>query len=105
MRAKAHGRRLEQENVRDNSRHQNQEDGCNSYKAVVKLTFAKGAKLEDPSGLFNASREGSSRRAIDLQEGDTIDATALKASIKEAVSLNTKKGAIVFGSKPGESAC
>jgi len=63
-----------------------------TYKAVVKLTFAKGAKLEDPSGLFNASLEGNTRRAIDLHEGDTIDATALKALIRAAVALNTSSG-------------
>ncbi|WP_287882793.1 MULTISPECIES: DUF1801 domain-containing protein [Paracoccus] len=53
-----------------------------TYKQVVKMTFAKGAALEDPSGLFNASLEGSTRRAIDLREGDRIDAEALKALIR-----------------------
>jgi hypothetical protein len=60
-----------------------------TYKQVVKLTFAKGASLEDPSGLFNASLEGNTRRAIDLHEGDTLDENALKALILAAVALNT----------------
>jgi len=60
-----------------------------TYKQVVKLTFAKGASLEDPSGLFNASLEGNTRRAIDLHEGDTLDERALKALILAAVALNT----------------
>jgi hypothetical protein len=60
-----------------------------TYKAVVKLTFAKGASLEDPSRLFNASLEGNVRRAIDIHEGDKIDAKALKALIRAAVALNT----------------
>jgi len=59
-----------------------------TYKAVVKLTFAKGAALEDSSGLFNASLEGNTRRAIDLHEGDEIDAGAFKALIRAAVALN-----------------
>ncbi|HKZ04666.1 MAG TPA: DUF1801 domain-containing protein [Methylomirabilota bacterium] len=59
-----------------------------TYKNVVKLTFPKGAALADPSGLFNASLEGNTRRAIDLHEGDTIDAQALKALIRAAVTLN-----------------
>jgi hypothetical protein len=60
-----------------------------TYKSVVKMTFAKGASLEDPSGLFNSSLEGNTRRAIDFHEGDKIDATALKALIRAAVALNT----------------
>ena len=60
-----------------------------TYKNAVKMTFAKGASLEDPSGLFNASLEGNTRRAIDLHEGDTIDERALKALIRAAVALNT----------------
>jgi hypothetical protein len=60
-----------------------------TYKAIVKLTFAKGAALKDPSGLFNASLEGNVRRAIDIHEGDTIDDKALKALIRAAVALNT----------------
>lgn len=58
------------------------------YKSVVKLTFAKGASLPDPSGLFNSSLEGNVRRAIDIREGETIDARALKALIRAAVALN-----------------
>ena len=60
-----------------------------TYKGVVKLTFAKGAALEDPSGLFNSSLEGNTRRAIDIHEGDKIDEKALKALIRAAVTLNT----------------
>jgi hypothetical protein len=60
-----------------------------TYKNVVKMTFAKGAALEDPSGLFNSSLEGNTRRAIDFHEGDTIDQKALKALIRAAVALNT----------------
>ena len=60
-----------------------------TYKAVVKLTFAKGAALADPSGLFNSSLDGNVRRAIDIHEGDKIDEKALKALIRAAVALNT----------------
>jgi hypothetical protein len=60
-----------------------------TYKDKVKVTFAKGAALADPSGLFNASLDGNTRRAIDLHEGDKIDETALKALIRAAVLLNT----------------
>jgi hypothetical protein len=60
-----------------------------TYKNVVKMTFAKGASLEDPSGLFNSSLEGNTRRAIDLHEGDRINEQALKALILAAVALNT----------------
>jgi hypothetical protein len=60
-----------------------------TYKNVVKLTFARGAALEDPSRLFNASLQGNTRRAIDLHEGDEIDEEALKALIRAAVALNT----------------
>ncbi|HEX8044422.1 DUF1801 domain-containing protein [Rhizobium sp.] len=59
-----------------------------TYKTVVKMTFAKGASLEDPSGLFNASLEGNTRRAIDFEEGARIDEGALKALIRAAVALN-----------------
>jgi hypothetical protein len=59
-----------------------------TYKKVVKMTFAKGASLEDPSGLFNSSLDGNVRRAIDLHEGEKINATALKALIRAAVALN-----------------
>ncbi len=62
-----------------------------TYKSVVKLTFAKGASLEDPSGLFNASLEGNTRRAIDLHEGDNLDADAFKALVRAAVALNRSK--------------
>jgi hypothetical protein len=62
-----------------------------TYKAVVKLTFAKGAALKDPSRLFNSSLEGNVRRAIDIHEGDKIDEKALKALIRAAVALNTSK--------------
>ncbi|MBY3166471.1 DUF1801 domain-containing protein [Rhizobium laguerreae] len=64
-----------------------------TYKSVVKLTFAKGASLEDPSGLFNSSLDGNTRRAIDFREGDEIDEEALKALIRGAVALNTSKRA------------
>ena len=60
-----------------------------TYKAAVKMTFAKGASLEDPSGLFNSSLEGNTRRAIDFREGETIDEAAFKALIRAAVALNT----------------
>jgi hypothetical protein len=60
-----------------------------TYKSVVKMTFAKGASLEDPSGLFNSSLEGNTRRAIDFHEGDKIDEKALKALVRAAVTLNT----------------
>ena len=64
-----------------------------TYKAVVKLTFAKGAALPDPAGLFNSSLPGTTRRAIDLAEGGTVDATALAALVQAAVALNlTPKG-------------
>src|SRR5881275_386581 len=62
-----------------------------SYKSVVKLTFAKGASLKDPSGLFNSSLEGNVRRAIDFHEGDKIDEGALKTLIRAAVALNMER--------------
>jgi hypothetical protein len=62
-----------------------------TYKNVVKMTFAKGASLEDPSGLFNSSLEGNTRRAIDFHEGEKIDEKALKALIRAAVALNTSR--------------
>ena len=62
-----------------------------SYKSVVKLTFASGAALADPSGLFNSSLDGKVRRAIDLHEGDEIDEAAFKALIRAAAALNAKK--------------
>ncbi|TCL72663.1 DUF1801 domain-containing protein [Rhizobium sp. BK251] len=64
-----------------------------TYKTAVKMTFAKGASLEDPSGLFNSSLEGNTRRAIDFHEGDKIDEAALKALIRAAVALNTSSAA------------
>ena len=60
-----------------------------TYKSVVKMTFAKGASLEDPSGLFNSSLEGNTRRAIDIHEGEEIDEEALKGLIRAAAALNT----------------
>jgi len=62
-----------------------------TYKAAVKLTFAKGASLKDPSGLFNSSLEGNVRRAIDFREGGKIDAKALKALVREAIAANKAK--------------
>lgn len=62
-----------------------------SYKDKVKLTFLKGAALADPAGLFNASLEGNARRAIDIGEGQELDATAFKALIRAAIALNTAK--------------
>jgi hypothetical protein len=58
------------------------------YKGYVKLTFARGAALEDPAGVFNASLDGGTRRAIDIREGDTVDAEAFRALVREAVALN-----------------
>lgn len=62
-----------------------------TYKAAVKLTFARGAALPDPAGLFNASLDGNVRRAIDIHEGDTLDEAALKALLREAAALNGAK--------------
>ena len=59
-----------------------------SYRSIVKLTFAKGASLEDPTGLFNASLDGNVRRAIDIHEGETVDGTAFKALIRAAIAFN-----------------
>jgi hypothetical protein len=70
-----------------------------TYKSVVKLTFAKGASLEDPAGLFNSSLEGNTRRAIDFHEGDEIDEKALKALVRAAVALNTSSGGRRAGKK------
>jgi len=64
-----------------------------TYNSVVKMTFAKGASLDDPSGLFNSSLEGNVRRAIDFREGDKIEARALKALVRAAVKLNAAKSA------------
>jgi hypothetical protein len=71
-----------------------------TYKSAVKLTFAKGASLEDPSGLFNSSLDGNTRRAIDFHEGDKVDAKALKALIRAAVALNRSSA----GSRSGTRA-
>ena len=60
-----------------------------TYENVVKMTFARGASLDDPSGLFNSSLEGNTRRAIDFHEGDPIDEKALEALVRSAVALNT----------------
>ena len=70
-----------------------------TYKNVVKMTFAKGASLEDPSGLFNSSLEGNTRRAIDFHDGDKIDEKALKALIRAAVALNTSSAALRRGTR------
>ncbi len=64
-----------------------------TYKSVVKLTFAKGAALEDPAGLFNSSLDGNVRRAIDIREGEEINAAALKSLVRAAVALNAKSKA------------
>ncbi len=64
-----------------------------SYQAVVKLTFAKGASLDDPTGLFNASLEGNTRRAIDIREGEKVDPTAFKALVRAAADLNAVRKA------------
>src|ERR1700734_265543 len=64
-----------------------------SYKAVVKLTFAKGASLKDPSKLFNSSLDGNTRRAIDIHEGEEVDAAKFKALIRAAIALNTSTAA------------
>jgi len=63
-----------------------------SYKNAVKMTFAKGASLADPKQLFNSSLDGGTRRAIDFHEGDVVDGPALKALIREAITLNQSKG-------------
>ena len=64
-----------------------------TYKNAVKVTFAKGAALQDPSGMFNASLDGNTRRAIDFHEGDTVDDEALKALIRDAVAHNVSEKA------------
>jgi len=63
-----------------------------TYKNVVKLTFPKGARLQDPAGLFNSGLAGNARRAIDLREGETLDAPAFRALIKDAAALNASRG-------------
>jgi hypothetical protein len=71
-----------------------------SYKQVVKLTFAKGAFLKDPAGLFNSSLEGNLRRAIDIHEGEVIDEGAFKALVREAIALNSSKKPKATKAKP-----
>src|SRR5882672_6988144 len=72
-----------------------------SYKNVVKLTFAKGASLEDPSGLFNSSLEGNTRRAIDIREGEEVDESAFKALVRQAIALNSSgKSKLLKKAKP-----
>ena len=71
-----------------------------TYKAVVKLTFAKGAALADPAGLFNSSLDGNTRRAIDIHEDDKIDEKALKTLIRAAVALNTSERPVRARKKP-----
>jgi hypothetical protein len=75
-----------------------------TYKDVVKMTFARGASLEDPSGLFNSSLEGNTRRAIDIHEGDKINEEALKALIRAAVALNMSVRATASSQKRSKSA-
>jgi len=72
-----------------------------TYKSVVKLTFAKGASLPDPAKLFNSSLEGNTRRAIDIHEGEKVDATAFKALIRAAVALNASGGKPSGGRRGG----
>ena len=74
-----------------------------SYRHVVKLTFARGASLKDPKGLFNASLEGNVRRAIDIREGEVVDARAFKALIREAVALNVAPRRKVSRNKKAKS--
>jgi hypothetical protein len=76
-----------------------------SYKQVVKLTFAKGASLDDPKGLFNASLAGNMRRAIDIREGETIDETAFKALIRRAVEFNSAGKNAAKKTKPASASC
>ena len=71
-----------------------------TYKSVVKLTFAKGASLEDPARLFNSSLEGNVRRAIDIHEGDRVDKTAFKALVRAAAALNTSSRRTTAKGKP-----
>ena len=74
-----------------------------TYKSVVKMTFAKGAALDDPSGLFNSSLEGNVRRAIDIHEGDKVDEAALKDLIRAAVALNTSVDVDLKSKSKGKS--
>src|SRR5213075_1657929 len=74
-----------------------------AYKTVVKMTFLKGASLKDPSGLFNSSLDGNTRRAIDFHEGDKIDEKALKELIRAAAALNTSARATARPARPRKS--
>ena len=74
-----------------------------TYKSIVKMTFARGASLEDPSGLFNSSLDGNTRRAIDFREGDEIDEAALKTLIRAAVALNTSARPVVRAPRAGKA--
>jgi hypothetical protein len=74
-----------------------------TYKTVVKMTFAKGAALKDPAGLFNSSLEGNARRAIDFREGEKVNEAALKTLIRAAVTLNTSKAKAAGSSRAGSS--
>jgi hypothetical protein len=74
-----------------------------SYKTVVKLTFAKGALLKDPARLFNSSLDGNVRRAIDIHQGETVDASAFKALVRQAVAFNTVRKSKPSKSKPSKS--
>lgn len=74
------------------------------YKAAVKLTFAKGAFVDDPAGLFNASLEGNLRRAIDIREGEAIDAAAFRALVRAAIATNAAKAKASAGSRKRASA-
>ena len=75
-----------------------------AYTKVVKLTFARGASIPDPSGLFNSSLEGNTRRAIDIREGEKVNARAFKALVKAAVARNTPQAKTVAKAKPGARA-
>ena len=78
-----------------------------TYKSVVKLTFAKGASLKDPAGLFNSSLDGNVRRAIDIREGETVGEAAFKALVREAIAFNSsgkKKPATKAAKKPAKKA-
>lgn len=74
-----------------------------TYKTAVKLTFARGASLEDPTGLFNSSLEGSTRRAIDVREGESIDEAAFKALIRAAVALNLSRSPVRSRKPPADA--
>ena len=75
-----------------------------TYKSVVKLTFAKGASLKDPAPLFNSSLEGNVRRAIDIREGEEVDASAFKALVRQAIALNSSRKSKPARSRPVKKA-